>query len=266
MLSILFIGDIVGAIGRATVAQLLPELKKEYSPDLVIANGENIAHGKGVTIATVNELLEAGVNWISLGDHAFDNPKEIETCVAQNLPVIRPANFKKNATGQGYAIIPTPKGEVLLINLLGQVFMNRHFDSPFETWSEIESLFTDKKFSAIIIDIHAEATAEKVAFRHFIDGKISALLGTHTHIQTADAQISVAHTGYITDVGMTGYADGVIGVAKEPILATFLTNIRYPHQLPEVGNSVLNGIHLLIDPESCQCLKITPIQQSTTIS
>lgn len=266
MLSILFIGDIVGSMGRATITQLLPELKKEYAPDLVIANGENIAHGKGVTIATVNELLAAGVDWITLGDHAFDNPKEIEACIAKNLPVIRPANFKKNAPGQGYTIIQTPKGEVLLANLLGQVFMSRHFDSPFEAWNEIEALFTDKKFSAIIIDIHAEATSEKVAFRHFIDGNVSALIGTHTHIQTADAQISAAHTGYITDVGMTGYADGVIGVAKESIVATFLTNIRHAHELPETGNSILNGVHLLIDPESCQCLKITPIQRSTTIS
>lgn len=266
MLSILFIGDIVGSMGRATLARLLPELQKEYSPDLVIINGENIAHGKGVTIATVNELLEAGVDWITLGDHAFDNPKELESCIEKNLPIIRPANFKKNLPGKGYTVISTPKGEVLLVNLLGQAFMNRHFDSPFETWKEIEALFTDKSFSAIVIDIHAEATAEKVAFKHFVDGRVSALLGTHTHIQTADAHISPAHTGYITDVGMTGFADGVIGVAKEPIVATFLTNIRHTHELPETGNSILNGVHLLIDPETSQCLKITPIQKTTTIS
>lgn len=266
MLSILFIGDIVGSMGRATVARLLPELKKEYEPDLVIANGENIAHGKGVTVATATELFESGIDWLTLGDHAFDNAKELETCFNNNLPIIRPANFKKNAAGKGYTVISTPQGEVLLVNLLGQAFMSRHFDSPFEAWEEISSLFTDKSFSAIVIDIHAEATAEKVAFRHFVDGRVSALLGTHTHIQTADAQISSAQTGYITDVGMTGYADGVIGVAKEPIVATFLTNVRHTHVLPDTGNSILNGVHLLIDPQSHQCLKITPIQRTTTIS
>lgn len=265
-LSILFVGDVVGSLGRTALAQLLSQLRQELHLDLVIANGENAAHGKGITIATAETLLQAGVDIITTGDHAFDQSRDIESCFNGTLPIIRPANYHRNAPGKGYMTISTPKGEVLVINVVGQVFMNQPFNSPFEIWSEITPLFTDKKFSAIIIDIHAEATAEKVAFRHLVDGKISALLGTHTHIQTADAHISPHHTGYITDVGMTGYADGIIGIAAEPVLKTFLTNIKHGHELPESGAAILNAVHLQIDPLTQHCIAITPLQRSITIS
>jgi calcineurin-like phosphoesterase len=138
--------------------------------------------------------------------------------------------------------------------------MSRDFDSPFEKYQEISQLFTDKKFSAIIIDIHAEATSEKIAFRHFVEGSVSALIGTHTHVQTSDHCITPLGTGYITDVGMTGYADGIIGVEKEPVLHSFLTQIKQPQQLPDTGNAILNGVIISIDPATARCHSIQPIQ------
>lgn len=265
MITILFIGDIVGSIGRKAIAGLVPDLKKEFSIDLVIANGENSAHGKGISEKTVQELLSSGIDWITTGDHCFDQSSSLATCFNNDQPVLRPANFSSKAPGRGYAIIPTSQGEVLLINLVGRTFMSRDFDSPFEKYQEISQIFTDKKFSAIIIDIHAEATSEKIAFRHFVEGSVSALIGTHTHVQTADHCITPLGTGYITDVGMTGYADGIIGVEKEPVLHSFLTQIKQPQQLPDTGNAILNGVIISIDPATARCHSIQPIQRFISI-
>lgn len=266
MLTLLFLGDIVGVVGRKAVQMVLPELRKEYSPDLIIANAENAAHGKGITEPTAQELFAAGIDWLTMGDHAFDKPSHVAVCYGGAMNIIRPANYQKDAPGRGSAVIPTAQGDILLVNLLGQVFMSRHFDSPFEKWQEISSLFTGKKFSAIIIDIHAEATSEKIAFKQFIDGQVSALLGTHTHIQTADSHLTSAQTGYITDVGMTGYADGVIGVMTKPVLTTFLTRMTHPHELPETGQAVVQGVKLVIDPATAHCLEIQPFQRSVIVT
>lgn len=265
MLNILFIGDIVGAVGRKAVASLLPDIKKEFAIDLVIANGENAAHGKGITAVTAQELLAAGINWITTGDHCFDQQSSLEACFNDEQPILRPANYSSQAPGRGYAIASTELGDVLIINLIGRSFMARDYDSPFEKYTEIRQLFTDKKFSAIIIDIHAEATSEKIAFRYFVDGAASALIGTHTHVQTADHCITPAGTGYLTDVGMTGYADGVIGVEKEPVLYSFLTQIKQPQRLPESGKAILSAVVITIDPANGRCQSIFPIQRFISI-
>ncbi len=265
MVNILFIGDIVGSVGRKAVAALLPDIKKEFALDLVIANGENAAHGKGITTTTAQELQISGINWITTGDHCFDQSSNIPSCFNDEQPILRPANYSSQAPGRGYAVIPTEYGEILLINLIGRSFMSRDYDSPFEKYTEIMELFTDKKFSAIIIDIHAEATSEKIAFRHFVDGTASALIGTHTHVQTADHCITSAGTGYITDVGMTGYADGVIGVEKEPVLYSFLTQIKQPQRLPESGKAILSAVVISIDPANGHCQSILPIQRFISI-
>ena len=265
MVNILFIGDIVGSVGRKAVSALLPDLKIEFSIDLVIANGENAAHGKGLTSSTAEELITSGIDWLTTGDHCFDQNSSIASCFNNEQPILRPANYSSQAPGRGFSVISTQYGEILLINLIGRSFMARDYDSPFEKYTEIMSLFTDKKFSAIIIDIHAEATSEKIAFRHFVDGTASALLGTHTHVQTADQSITPMGTGYLTDVGMTGYADGVIGVEKEPVLYSFLTQIKQPQSLPESGKAILNGVVLTIDPQTSRCQSILPIQRYTSI-
>ncbi len=264
-LHILFIGDIVGSLGRKAISQLLPEIKKEFSLDLVIANGENAAHGRGITLLTAQELLSNGIDFLTTGDHCFDQSTNIEACFSGALPIIRPANYGIDAPGEGYKIVSHPKGDILIINLLGRTFMSRHYECPFRKTEEILESFTNKKFSAIIVDIHAEATSEKIALRHFLNGKISALFGTHTHVQTADGQISSVGTAYLSDVGMTGQADGVIGIEASPIIATFLTQIRQPHALASAGRAILNGVIITIDTTTARCLDITPIQREAFI-
>lgn len=265
-LTILFIGDIVGRMGRAAVARLVPQLREKYSPDLVFANGENAAHGKGVTPLTIEEMLNSGIDYLTTGDHCFDQMNLIEECYNGRFQILRPANYAPNVPGQGFVVIPHAKGEILLINLIGQTFMSRHFESPFHCAEKILTSFTGKKFSAIIIDIHAETTAEKIALRHFLDGRISALLGTHTHVPTADAQLTSAGTGYISDLGMTGDADGVIGIVAQPIVRSFLTQLKLGHELAQTGRAECNGVKLTIDPESGHCVSIEPFHETILIA
>lgn len=265
-LSILFIGDIVGRLGRQAITELLPKLQKAHKPDLIIANGENLAHGKGITPTVAKQMFEAGIDWLSTGDHCFDQAASVEECFNGKLNIIRPANYSIDAPGQGHVLIKVGQYTVLLINLVGRSFMTRHFDCPFRAAEKILNSFTDEKISAIIVDIHAETTAEKIALRHFLDGKISALLGTHTHVPTADSQITALGTGYITDIGMTGYADGVIGVLPSTVIESFLKQTKINKQLPEAGRAQANIVHLLINPQDKKCLNIELIQKTITIS
>lgn len=264
-LTIVFIGDIVGRLGRRAISSLVPVLRKKHGADLVIANGENAAHGKGITVLTAQEIIDAGVDFITTGDHCFDQASSVEDCFNGSLPIIRPANYGADAPGEGYAILQSGKHETLLINLIGRSFMPRHYDCPFREAKKILDSFTEKKFSAIIIDIHAETTAEKIALRHFLDGRISALLGTHTHVPTADSFVSTKGTAYITDVGMCGDADGVIGVTPEPVIAAFLTQTKIGHELRQEGRAQCNAVKLSIDPSTGHCLDITLIQETLSI-
>jgi len=264
-MKILFIGDICGKIGRKAVVKILPKLKKELKPDLVIANAENLAHGKGVTETTLKEMIKAGIDWFTNGDHAFKVQKQIENVYKSNLPILRPANYSTNAPGQGYAIISKNKKQILLINLIGRVFMQMDYDCPFKKLDEIIAKFAKEKLSAIIVDMHAEATSEKIALAHFADGKVSAMLGTHTHVMTADHGITKQGTAYITDVGMTGLADGIIGLDKENIIKTFLTQIKYPHVLPEKGQVIFNAVILTINPKTGGARSIKPITKFINI-
>jgi metallophosphoesterase (TIGR00282 family) len=258
MIKILFIGDIVGKIGRKAVVAILPKLKKELKPDLIIANAENIAHGSGVSAKTLKEVMDAGVDYFTCGDHAFKREKELG--IYDTLPIIRPANYAKDAPGKGYAIIKAGKDNILLINLIGRVFMDLDHDCPFHKLDEIlaENL-ADKNLSAIIIDMHAEATSEKVAMGHYADGRVSAITGTHTHIMTADHKITKKGTAYITDAGMAGFADGCIGINKEGIIKTFLTQIKNKHTIPEVGKAMLNAVLFEIDTKTGEAKSIKPI-------
>lgn len=257
MLKILFIGDICGKLGRKAIKELLPNLKKDLKPDLVIANAENIAHGTGVTDLTLKEILDAGVDYCTNGDHAFDQPKQI--VIYEKLPVLRPANFPPSAPGKGYVVIEKDGRKILLINLVGRVFMSMDYDCPFRKLDEILANLPDKNLSAIIIDIHAEATSEKISLKYYADGKASAILGTHTHIPTADAEITAKGTAYITDVGMTGFADGCIGIGKENIIKMFLTQVKQEHIIPETGKAILNGVLITIDPKTKKAVEIQQI-------
>lgn len=259
MLKILFIGDVCGKMGRKTIANILPELKKELNPDLVVANAENSAHGVGVTDKTLKELMDAGVDWFTNGDHAFDQEKFLD--LYKNFPTIRPANYSQAAPGNGYAVIKVKESNILLINLVGRVFMSMDYECPFRKIDEIlaNKDLAEKNFSAIIVDIHAEATSEKIAIGHYLDGRVSATIGTHTHVMTADQKITEKGTAYITDVGMVGFADGCIGVGKEGIIDTFITQIKHQHVMPEIGKAIFNAVLLSIDTETKKTVEILPI-------
>lgn len=223
---LLIFGDIVGKPGRAAVKELLPELKKTYAPDLVIANVENLAHGKGMTEKTLRELHNAGVDWCMSGDHILE--KESAPLLADPTNhVLRPANFPVNTPGRGVAIAETKAGNVLLINLIGQAFFKEgeRYGNPFQA---IERLLNEhgtlrsKGTLMTIVDFHAEATSEKVAMGLFLDGRVSTVFGTHTHVSTADLRILPNGTAYRTDLGMTGLRDESLGVGKDIVIANFL--------------------------------------------
>jgi 2',3'-cyclic-nucleotide 2'-phosphodiesterase len=180
--------------------------------------------------------------------------------------LLRPANYAKAAPGKGYAIAEINGYKILLVSLIGQVFMSLDFNNPFAEIDEILSNLANNNLSAIIVDIHAEATSEKIGLFHYLDGRASAILGTHTHVMTADAQISPSGTALITDVGMTGFKDGVLGVEKAGIINTFLTQIKNPHVIPEAGPAILNAIYLKIDPKTKKTVAIKPITKTININ
>lgn len=258
-MKILFIGDIVGKIGRKTIVKLLPKIKKEYKPDIIIANAENAAHGSGVTANITKELHEAGIDWMTTGDHAFRQSKQIE--IFDSMPILRPSNYSSNIPGRGFTEIDVKGKKILLINLIGRVFMNQNYDCPFREFDRIlaNSGLLGKYFSAIIIDIHAETTSEKVAFGHFATKQASAVLGTHTHVPTADADIKKGFTAYITDVGMVGADDSCLGVEKDGIIRTFITQIKEQHVIPEKGPAIFNSILINIDEKTGKATKINQI-------
>ena len=264
-MNILFIGDICGKIGRRVVAKILPKLKKELKPDLVIANTENLAHGKGVTKKTLEEIFSAGVDWATGGDHSFSVQKQIEEIYNSDLPILRPANYSDGIPGRGCSVINVNNKKILLISLIGRVFMCMDYSCPFRKLDEILDSYASENLSAIIVDIHAEATSEKIALSHFADGKISAVLGTHSHVMTADHAITSQGTARITDVGMAGFADGSLGLEKEGVIKTFLTQIKYPHVIPEKGRAIFNAVFISIDSKTAKAKSIKPIIKFTEI-
>ncbi len=241
-MNILFIGDIVGRMGRQIITKTLSKLKKKHKIDLVIANAENAAHGSGITKNILKELITSGVDAFTTGDHSFRNYKQIE--LFDEYPLARPANFPTNAPGQEYTIIEKNNKKILLISLIGQVFMNNSVDNPFIKINEIlaDNSLQANSFFAIIVDIHAETTSEKVNMGYHLDGRVSAVLGTHTHIMTADARVTKKGTAYITDVGMAGAAYESLGIGKKETLKQLLTFIKEPHVLPEKGKAILNSV------------------------
>ena len=240
---ILMIGDIIGQPGRKTVRALVSDMRREHGIDVVIANGENTAGGFGLTLDTAHELLDSGVDIITSGNHIWDQ-KEMIPHLDEGLPVIRPANYP-DAPGRGSLV----QDNVMVINLQGRVFMSP-LDCPFRTADRILAEAQESGLSpVIIVDFHAEATSEKQAMGWYLDGRVAAVLGTHTHVGTVDTRILPKGTAYVTDVGMTGPVNSVIGSDSGAVLERFLTAM--PHRLQVAGGpTVLNSVLVDIDPES----------------
>jgi metallophosphoesterase (TIGR00282 family) len=243
---ILFIGDIVGKTGRMAVKSLLPLIVNKYKVDLIIANGENAAGGFGITEKVASELFGYGIHILTSGNHIWDK-KESIPYIGREGRIIRPLNYPPGVPGSGSIIFTVREKRVGVINLSGRVFMS-NIDCPFRTGlSEIERL--KKETDIIIIDFHAEATSEKVAFGYYVDGLVSAVIGTHTHVQTADEKILPKGTAYITDVGMTGPADSVIGIEKEQIIERFLLQMPMKFETAR-GGGILSAVVIEIEDDS----------------
>lgn len=265
-LKILFFGDIVGKIGRQAIARVLPDLKKEYAPDLVIANVENLAHGKGVTKDTLNQMMEAGVDFFTSGNHIWKKKDAYPVLEENKLPIIRPANYPSCVPGVGYKIIEVGSKKILIINLIGRVFLREDFDCPFRALDQILKETKKQKVNAIIIDFHADATSEARALGFYADGQVSAVLGTHTHIQTADEGILEKGSAYITDVGAVAAKDSILGVEKQDVIKGFLTQLPVEYEIPETGNCLVSAVYLEINPKTQKATKIKRINREIEIN
>lgn len=243
-MKVLFIGDIMGEPGRRAIARTLHKVVAQHAVDLVIGNGENVAGGFGITPELAHELYEMGLAVITTGNHAWDK-KEVLDFFRHEPRLLRPANYPDGVPGRGSIVVETPGGERLgVLQVMGRVYMPT-LDCPFQVARrEVARLKTETR--AIIVDMHAEATSEKMAMGHFLDGEVAAVVGTHTHVQTADEQILPKGTAYITDIGMTGPIHSVIGIKKEIAIEKFLTGMPRRFEVAS-GPAVLSAVLLELD-------------------
>ena len=239
-MKILFIGDIVGKVGQKMVADYLPRLRQIYKPQVVIANGENAADGRGLTEKIYKNFLSLGVDLITMGNHTWDN-YDIYNFIEEATSLVRPANYERNeeVPGTGMRILRLNDQKLAVINLFGRSFMGS-YDDPFRVGDELIAE-AKKETDHIFIDFHAEATSEKQAAGWYFDGKVSALVGTHTHVQTNDARVLTKGTAYQTDVGMTGFYEGILGMKKESIIENFRTQMPTRFMTPDHGEGQLNA-------------------------
>jgi metallophosphoesterase (TIGR00282 family) len=262
---LLFVGDIVGRAGRAALALHLPALRSRWKLDVVVVNGENAAGGFGITEAIFNEFLDAGADAVTLGNHAFDQ-KEALNFIDRQPRLIRPANYPPGAPGRGAAVVECKGGaRALVVNLMGRVFMDA-LDDPFRAAdAELGLAPLGQACDVAILDFHAEATSEKQGFAYYVDGRASLVVGTHTHVPTADARILAGGTAYLTDVGMTGDYDSVIGMVKEEPMRRFLKKIPGARMEPANGEATLSGVAV----ETCAnglAVKIAPVRLGGKLS
>lgn len=262
-MKILFIGDIVARPGRETLAKVLPKVKKKYKPDFVIANAENASHGNGFSPSAIMEMQDAGVDFFTTGDHAWDNKSGASKLDDKDFPVIRPANYPlEDIPGRGWQVAEDHAGhKILVINLMGRVFIKKHFDCPFRALDRILRENAHKKLSAIFVDFHAEATSEKYALGFYADGKVTAVIGTHTHVPTADFRILDGGTAFMADAGMTGSLDSVIGVKKDLMVPSFITQLPVKHEPETKGKMVFNGVLIELDGKTKKALNVLHIQE-----
>ena len=254
-MNILAIGDVIGSPGRRAVTRLVPALRQEYAIDFVIANAENAAGGFGVTPDTAQELFDADVDVLTSGNHIWAQ-KEIFPYLDSEMPILRPLNYPPGVPGRGYL---TQQG-VLVVNIIGRTFIG-NFDCPFRAMDKLLGEIKPKP-SIIIVDFHAEATSEKVAMGHYLDGRVSAVLGTHTHVGTIDTRVLPQGSAYVTDIGMVGPIDSIIGDDPEPVLQRFLTAM--PNRLTVgTGKTMLNAVLVSVDDKTGKASKIERISRET---
>lgn len=257
----LVFGDVVGRPGRRAVSRALPELREELKPDSVIVNIENIAHGAGLSPITVTEALTWKADVYTTGDHAWDNARGMNLLADTHLPIIRPANYPPGVPGRGYHVYTNGAYTIAVINLQGQLFFRNHPLNPFLTVDDLLQQSDIQSAAIVLLDFHAEATSEKRGLGWHVDGRVSALWGTHTHVPTADAHILPKGTGYITDVGMNGNHYSIIGVDRQGPLKRFLQQIPVRFTFDDNGPLEVNAIVLDIDPRSAQTTSVAHIRK-----
>src|SRR3989475_6429765 len=259
MLTVLFLGDVVGEPGRKAVIARLPELKEKDALDFVIVNGENAAGGRGITSKITIDLLRGGVSVVTSGDHIWDQ-KDIVSFLNLEPRLLRPLNYPDGAPGSGSIVLETAKGKIGVINVQARTFMQPILENPFRA---VETAVTKmrEETANILVDVHGETTSEKIALGRFLDGKVSAVIGTHTHVQTADEQIFPGGTAFLCDAGMCGPVNSILGRAADPIVTRFISNL--PSSFPVAGGEVrLHGALIEIDESTRRAMRITRVDEA----
>lgn len=270
-MNILFFGDIVGRAGREALAKILPSWREKYAADLTIANGENIAHGKGVTRDTLKEVLGAGIDVVTSGNHIWSAKEAFEILADNTIPLLRPANYSSRLPGKGTRVVNAGSRRVLVINLIGQTAMHHHVNSPFEKADEILEAYTlpgeggVEEVHAIVVDWHSELTSEKCAMGWYLDGRVSAVLGTHTHVPTADERLLPKGTAYQSDVGMAGSRDSILGVEVEPNLKRFLLQTPIKLAVAERSPVAVHATLVSVDPKNGHATEIRRLMEVVEI-
>jgi 2',3'-cyclic-nucleotide 2'-phosphodiesterase len=255
-MKILMIGDVTGSPGRLVVAQVIARMRRENAIDFTVANAENAAAGRGITPKLAEELFACGVDVITMGDHVWDQ-KELVAGINREPRIIRPANFAPGCPGRGYVTVDTAHGAVTVFQFIGRVFLKPN-DCPFRM---ADQLLGQGGYGKIkLVDFHAEATSEKIVFGRYVDGRVSAVVGTHTHVQTADEVILPGGTAYITDLGMTGVTNSAIGRELAPVTETFLKGMPAKFDMAK-GDAVLHGVIVDVDPQTGRSRKITRVRE-----
>ena len=260
-MKLLFLGDVMGRTGRAAVAARLPALRAEMRLDFVVINGENATAGAGLSADHARELLKAGADCLTLGDHAFDQ-RDMLSFIETEPRVLRPLNYARSAPGRGARVFDAPGGrKVLVAQALGQVFMKRPFDDPFSALDQVlRTHALGAAVQATVIDIHAEATSEKMGVGHWCDGRASLVVGTHTHVPTADAMILPGGTGFQTDAGMCGDYNSIIGMDKLEPMRRFVTGMGKERFIPAEGEATLSGVVVETDDRTGLARRISPLR------
>ena len=258
MLTVLFLGDVVGEPGRSAVTARLPELRERFGLDFVVVNGENAAGGRGITGKITIDLLRAGVSVITTGDHIWDQ-KDIVAFIDTEPRLLRPVNYPAGTPGGGWIVLETAKGKIGVINVQARTFMQPILENPFHAVADAVAKVRQET-RAIIVDVHGETTSEKIALGRFLDGKVSAVIGTHTHVQTADEQLFPGGTAFLCDAGMCGPVNSILGRAIEPIMSRFVSNMPIPFPVA-AGEVRLRGALIEIDETSGRALHIARVDE-----
>lgn len=260
-MKLLFLGDVMGRAGRRAVADHLPRLRADWRLDFVVVNGENATGGMGLSAAHAGGLFEAGADVVTLGDHAFDQ-KDMLQHAESEARIIRPLNYAASAPGRGARLFDAPGGrKVLVVQALGQVFMKRPFENPFSAIEPVLKRYPrGGQAQAVLVDMHCEATSEKMAMGHFCDGRASLVVGTHTHVPTADAMILPGGTAYLTDAGMCGDYHSVIGMEKGEPMRRFVTGMPKARFTPAMGEATLSGVYVETDDRSGAATRVEMVR------